>query len=254
MDAWPPTTVAHAVTLGAAALSLATAGVLAHGTFAPRSCLFGEVVSRGRAKSGTVALTFDDGPLPGATEAVLDVLAREQVRATFFVIGRYAAEHPSLIRQIHAAGHLLGNHTYDHARSGMFRGPRYWTEQIQRTNDVLRGLTGETPRYFRPPMGFKSPLVMRGVVATRSQMVTWSRRGFDGVKTTPRTIVGHLARAGAGDILLLHDGRDPASRRVLGATAEALPEVIASIRSRGLKMVRLDELLGVQNQASGERV
>jgi len=249
MDVWPPTPFA----LGAAAVSLATAGVLAHGTFAAGSRLFGDVVSRGRAESGAVALTFDDGPLPGATEAVLDVLARQRVHATFFVIGRYAAEHPALVRRIHAAGHLLANHTYDHARSGMFRGPRYWTEQIQRTSDVLRGLTGETPRYFRPPMGFKSPLVMRGVVATGSRVVTWSRRGFDGVKTTPRAIVGNLAGARAGEILLLHDGRDPASRRALGATAEALPEVIAAIRSRGLKMVRLDDLLGERAQAPGAR-
>ncbi len=194
--------------------------------------------------ASAVALTFDDGPWPGSTDLILDVLDRERVRASFFVIGRYAAEQPGLIRRIHEQGHLIGNHTFDHSRLGMFRGPRYWEDQIRKTADTVTALTGERPRWFRPPMGFKSPIVMRAARALDHAVVTWTRRAYDGVRTDPGAIIRNLRPAQAGEILLLHDGRDPASRREMGPTAAALQQVIADLRRAGLGIVRIDDLLG----------
>jgi len=237
---WSP----NSLMLPAAAFAASAAALTAYSTFAPRGGLFGPVVSRSpRTNTHAVALTFDDGPWPGSTDAILDVLEREKVPATFFVIGRYAARHTALIRRIHAQGHLLGNHTFDHSRTGLFRGRGYWRDQIQRTNDALHGLTGQVPTYFRPPMGFKSPLVMQAAALNDCRVVTWTRRAFDGIRTTPAAIARNLRRAGAGEILLLHDGRDPQSSRRVGATADALPMIIARIRARDLSMVRLDDLL-----------
>lgn len=225
-----------------ALIAAATAGVLAYGTFAPRSSLFGPVISRGRS-SDAVALTFDDGPCPGATEAILDILARERIHATFFVIGRYAAQHRSLCARMHAEGHLLANHTFDHSRIGMFKGRRYWLDQIQRTSDVINDVTGAPPAFFRPPMGFKAPPVMRAAQHAGCRVVTWTRRALDGVRTPPESIVRRLAQARPGEILMLHDGRDPASRRPFDATIQALPQVIAALRQRNIQMHRLDQLL-----------
>jgi peptidoglycan-N-acetylglucosamine deacetylase len=227
-----------------AALAAASIGAVAYGVFAPRSTLFGPVISRARLTDrNAVALTFDDGPTPDSTDAILDILRRENVRATFFVIGRYAAQHPSLLRRVHDEGHLIGNHTFDHSRLGMFCGRRYWVDQVRRTNDLVRELTGQAPALFRPPMGFKCPPVMHGASINNCRVVTWTRRAFDGVRTSPRSIVRKLSCAEPGEILLLHDGRDPASRRRLGATADALPDVIAGLRERAIEMLRLDELL-----------
>ena len=234
------------VGIGAVAVAIAGATLLAHGAFVPGSSLFGPVISRApRRRTSSVALTFDDGPFPGQTEAILDTLAHHRVSAAFFVIGRYAEEHPGLIERIHAEGHLIGNHTFDHARLGMFRGLTYWIDQIRRTSEVVREIIGQPTGFFRPPMGFKSPIVMQAARECGTPVVTWSRRAFDGVPTTPDAVVDRVSRARSGEILLLHDGRDPASERPLGATAAALPELISRLQARGLAIAALDALLEV---------
>lgn len=230
--------------LAAAGVAAAGATLLARAVLSPGSSLFGPVVSRSpNDQIRAVALTFDDGPWPGQTEAILDTLADHGIRAAFFVIGRSAERHPTLIARMHAEGHLIGNHTFDHSRLGMFHGRDYWVDQIRRTGDVVHGITGSSPTLFRPPMGFKSPPVMWAARASGTSVVTWTRRAFDGVSTTPRAIVRNLCRARAGEILLLHDGRDRPSARPLGATAAALPEVIERVRARGLDIVPLESLL-----------
>lgn len=218
----------------------AGAGVVAHGLFAPGSGVFGRVVSRLAPGAGGVALTFDDGPLPGATESVLDILRGAGASASFFVIGRHAERHPDLLRRIHGEGHLLGNHTYDHSRLGLFRGWAYWREQVERTNTIIAGVTGAPARYFRPPMGFKSPPVFAAARGAGLRVVTWTRRTLDGVVADPARIAARGAAARAGDILLLHDGKDQASRRDPGVTVAALPRILAGLHERGVPVVRLD--------------
>ncbi len=222
------------------------AGVVGYGLFAPRSQLFGEVVWRApRASGPRVALTFDDGPMPGVTDPILDALAGAGARACFFVIGRHARAHPGLIRRIANEGHLIGNHTFDHDRTGLFRGTGYWLDQLARTDDAVAQVTGAAPRLFRPPMGFKSPPLVQAARSLGHAMVSWSRRGFDGVGTSGERIARLAGRARPGDIILLHDGRDPASRRDATLTARVLPAVLARLRERGLKPARLDELLQI---------
>ncbi len=231
-----PTTAA-----AAGAAITAAAAVLSHALFVPQSNLFGQTDSRLCPTTNAVALTFDDGPLPGSTDAILDILGEHNTKATFFVIGRYAAAHPALIERIHREGHQLGNHTFDHHRTGLFHGRSYWKQQIERTNRAIAEVTGAAPRDFRPPMGFKAPPMVAAARALNHRIVAWSKRGFDGVTTTPERILHALRGIQPKDIVLLHDGRDPASRRELGATSKALPELLAVLRDRGLTPVRLDE-------------
>jgi peptidoglycan/xylan/chitin deacetylase (PgdA/CDA1 family) len=240
MEAPSPSAIV-ASTLAAGALS--AAAILAHAMFSPRSPLLTPVTWHGPRSGNHVALTFDDGPWPGSTEPILDLLAAARARATFFVIGRYAADHPALIRSIAQQGHALANHTFDHHRNGLFRGQGYWREQIHRCDDAIAQITGNPPTLFRPPMGLRCPPMARVLRSLPHRVVTWSIRTRDGTSTDPAAIAARASRAAPGDIILLHDGRDPASRRDVGITLAALPRVLESLHDRDLRSVTVDELL-----------
>lgn len=228
----------------AAAASTVVVSTLAHASLHPRSQLFGPVICRAPGVHGNqVALTFDDGPWPDSTDRILDSLQKAGATATFFVIGAYAKRQARLLRRIHEAGHLLGNHSYDHHRTGLFHGKYYWLDQLRRTSDVIAEVTGTPPAFFRPPMGFKSPPLVRAARHLGLSLVAWSRRARDGIQTTPGRILSALAPIQAGEIALLHDGRDPPSDRDVLATAAAIPAVLAQLDTKGLVSVRLDQLL-----------
>ncbi|HEX8324551.1 MAG TPA: polysaccharide deacetylase family protein [Tepidisphaeraceae bacterium] len=206
----------------------------------------GDVYRRGRTGDGRYALTFDDGPLPGATDAILDHLKACGAPATFFVIGRLAEQWPDVVKRMHAEGHVVANHTWDHWRHAMWRGPWYWHRQIERTDAVIEKLIGRRPALFRPPLGVRTPVNTRVLRQTGHACVMWTRRSLDGVRTTAERIERRLvATAADGDVLVLHDGREPASRRDPTPTIDALPRVIAAFRQRGLRPAALDALLGV---------
>lgn len=235
---------------GAAGFWAARAAI---GAFHPRSDWFGPVLSRADPAGpddNRIALTFDDGPHPHATPRILDILAKHDAPASFFVIGRFVDARPDLVRRMAAEGHLVGNHTYDHHRSGLFYWNRYWRDQLERTSRAIdHAIGGEgqgvAPRFFRPPMGFKSRFNMRAAASLGLATVTWSRRGRDGFATSPADIVRRIERTGPGDIILLHDGVEPSSGRSPDALVEALPEILASLARRNLRPVRLDDLLGI---------
>jgi len=237
------------------AITGATAGAItatfSYVTFGPRCGIWGPVVFRGATTGApTVALTFDDGPLPGSTERVLDVLAELEVKAAFFVIGRRAREHPDLLRRIHHEGHLIGNHSFNHRGLGFLGGVRYWRSQLERTDAAIEAAVGLRPRLFRPPLGIKTPAIVRA--AAGRTIVTWTRRGFDGVSTNPRRILRRLVpHARPGDILALHDGLSPQSRRNPTQTIDALRPLIDGLRARNLRFARLDDLIGSTSQTLG---
>jgi peptidoglycan/xylan/chitin deacetylase (PgdA/CDA1 family) len=192
-----------------------------------------------------VALTFDDGPLPGATDRILDVLFKSNVKATFFVLGQPADRHPQLLRRIHDEGHIVGNHSYDHPGLGFLRGVEFWRRQMARTDEAIEREIGVVPRLFRPPLGMKTWIIARA--AQTHTVITWSRRAMDGIATTSGRILDRLvSRSQAGDIILLHDGVSPQSRRDPSGTIEAVGPLIAGLRERGIEPVRLDELTGVR--------
>ena len=206
--------------------------------------LFGEVIATGARQ---IALTFDDGPHSESTPAVLNVLAGHDVPATFFVIGSHAQKHVSLLQQIHAQGHLIANHSFDHTYLGTLNSCRYWINQIAHTNAVIEKAIGQCPALFRPPMGFKNIRMAKAARQQQCTIVTWSRRAWDGLPTTADRIVRRLNHGcQAGDIILMHDGVQPNGCRNHMATAEALGPLIGSIRSAGFELVRLDVLLNLK--------
>lgn len=227
-------------------MGAAAAGTLAHGLFVPQSRLFGPVISRGATEGPPrVALTFDDGPHTTATPAVLDILRHYNVKAAFFTIGLNMAAYPWVVQRVHEEGHLIGNHSFDHHRMGSMRGRPYWQNQLVRTNDLVQTLVGQRPRLFRPPMGIKTPRMMWACGGCSMRVVTWTRRGLDGVPNPPERILRRFDRCGAGDILVLHDGAEPGRTRDASVTLKVLPELIENIRRGGLEFERLDRLIGL---------
>lgn len=226
-------------------------GVSAYGVFAPGSSLICPCVTHGRT-DGTpgVALTFDDGPHPDATTAILDHLGALGARAAFFVIGRQVQRWPDLVRRMDTEGHLVCNHSLTHSPVCGFAWQRSWENQLRGTDDAVERVIGKRPALFRPPMGIKTPHIKWATRRTGHTVVTWSLRAFDGVPTTPGRILHRLVpRAAPGDILALHDGLTPPTRRIPRATVEAVRPLIVGLRERGLSIVRLDDLTGLRPYA-----
>ena len=196
---------------------------------------------RGPREHRAVSLTFDDGPDPEWTARVLDVLAREGVRAAFFLIGQRARRVPEQARRIAGSGHDLGNHTWSHP--SLWRcGPAHTECEIADGHAAIADAAGAPPRFFRPPWG-KTNLAMFGVARELgTPCVFWtvqpeSRRPVEPAEQARRG----LARARAGAIYDLHDadGVPGAGRRLV----EYLPALIAGLRAQGYALVPLRELL-----------
>ncbi len=181
-----------------------------------------------------VYLTLDDGPDPSTTPRLLEILRQAGVKATFFVIGRRAAQYPDLVRAIAAAGHTVGNHTYTHDYSDIYASPEAFIASLDKTSDLIHRLTGQAGLVVRAPGGSYNKFDRRtfhllqagGYVAFDWTVDSEDAKGA----TTREAIVGNVVRQAAGQapvVVLMHDVRGKE------ATVAALPEVIAHFRAQG---------------------
>lgn len=197
--------------------------------------------ARGRRSEPKIALTFDDGPDPVHTPTVLDVLAREGVRATFFLIGSRAAAAPDLARRIADEGHDLGNHTWSHR--GLWRcGPAATREEIEGGHRAIESAAGRAPRFFRPPWGLTNAAALGIARRLGTPCVFWSAQPEGRRAVAPDEQVRRVARrARPGTIVDLHDadGVPGAGARLV----EALPSLIETLRRRGFALSPLRDLL-----------
>jgi peptidoglycan/xylan/chitin deacetylase (PgdA/CDA1 family) len=195
-------------------------------------------VPRTLARAHGVALTFDDGPHPDGTPAVLDVLARASARATFFLVGEQVERRPALAAEIVAAGHLVAVHGYRH-RLQLRLSSDAVRNDLTRAAAVISEATGTAPLWHRPPYGIYSTAGLAAARAEGMQPLLWSRWGKDWRKfTTPGRITRRATRnLGAGDVILLHDADFYSSAGSHERTVAALPEVIGRLESRGLATV-----------------
>lgn len=228
-----------AIALAAGALT-ASAG-FAWGAFAPRSQLFGPTI-RFTGDSRTLALTFDDGPNPSVTPGLLDLLDRRGAKATFFLIGRYAAAEPALAREIAARGHAIGNHTQTHPNLA-FCSPAQVQQELARCDDAIAATIGRQPFRMRPPFGARSP-VLNAIVRRRggSGVVMWSKWARDWKPQPSAPVIQRLAHVRGGDIVLLHDGDHRLPRGDRRHTVAALEYWIPRWKDAGLRFVTLDAL------------
>ncbi len=240
---WPPLLPVLAI--------LALVLLVTDGIARPGSSLFYPTVSHGRRGDKRVALSFDDGPDPEITPAVLDVLKEYRVRATFFVIGRALEAHPELGRRMAAEGHVIGNHSWGHSRWQNF----WFTTRLER--DIVRGqqaiaaVTGvAAPGYYRPPVGLKSGELGHAAWKRGLTLVAWSLHSRDTRLGDAQSIARRvLDRVQDGDIVLMHDGHDlPGRKRPL--CAPALRLILSGLRERGLECVTVPELLATRRGAA----
>ncbi len=191
-----------------------------------------------------VAITIDDGPDPQVTPAVLDALDALGARATFFCIAQHAQAHPQLCRQITARGHSVQNHSLRHAHTFSLLGPRRIELEVLQAQDVLAQITGERPRFFRAPAGLRNPFLAPVLHRLGLQLVSWTRRGFDTVRTDPADVLARLTnQLGAGDIVLLHDGHAARTASGHAVLLDVLPTLVRRIEALGLRSVTLPEAL-----------
>ncbi|MEO6660831.1 MAG: polysaccharide deacetylase family protein [Burkholderiaceae bacterium] len=211
----------------------------------PRSTWLGanlRRLSNAAAARAEVALTFDDGPDPRVTPAVLDLLDAQHARATFFCIAQRAAEHTQLCREIVARGHAVENHSDRHVHTFALLGPRGMAREIGRAQDTLAQITGRAPRFFRAPAGLRNPFLEPALQGLGLQLVSWTRRGFDTVRRDPADVLARLSRSlRAGDIVLLHDGNAARTGAGHPVVLEVLPALLRRFECAGLRAVTLAE-------------
>jgi peptidoglycan-N-acetylglucosamine deacetylase len=199
---------------------------------------FGELVSRVETNEKVVALTFDDGPHPAGGQYVLDALAAEQVHATFFLMGRDLETYPDLGRKIAAAGHEIGNHTYNHQRMvGVL--PSTVAKEVEDTDARIRATGYDKEIHFRPPNGKKLFALPHYLGEHNRKTIMWDvEPDSAGTPTAQQIEQDVLNQTKPGSIILLHPmyaGRDQ--------TRQALKPIITGLKERGFRFVTVSALL-----------
>ncbi len=211
----------------AAGLGLA-AGGCAYAALWPASQLFGPALIA-PPRPGELALTFDDGPNPAWTPQLLEILASHDVHATFFLLGSRAQAEPALVRQIAAAGHLIGNHSWSHPNLALAPASRI-EQELSRTTQALEEIAGVPVRFFRPPFGARRPAVFRiarqlGLVPVLWNAMTsdWKNPSADAIASRLTSAIDNLASRGRAANIVLHDGGhlSPAANRAPSITTAA---------------------------------
>jgi peptidoglycan-N-acetylglucosamine deacetylase len=239
----PSRSVAALTGRGAVCLGLALplAGVAAWSLSDARSFqLVGEIVPRVETRERLVALTFDDGPLPAATRKVLDVLAAEGVRATFFLNGSSIREHPAAARAIVQEGHEVGNHSYSHPVMLGLSQARI-REEIERTDARIRQAGHDGPIHFRSPYGKKLVALPLYLARTGRTNVSWDVEPDSDpeiARDSARIVEHVLENVRPGSIVLLH-----VMTRHYEPSRSAVPEIVRGLKARGYELVTVSELL-----------
>ncbi|GAA2711780.1 polysaccharide deacetylase family protein [Actinoplanes palleronii] len=191
---------------------------------------------------GHVALTFDDGPHPDATPRLLRMLDAHGIRATFFLLGRMAEEHPEVARSVAAEGHEIAIHGYDH-RLLIKRGPAETLEDLSRATAAVTAVTGRQPRWWRPPYGVASTAALLGARRLGLTPVLWTAWGRDWTAAATPDSVFRAVRRGlsGGGTILLHDSDHSAAPGAYESMLGALPAILVHCRARGFTVGPLHE-------------
>jgi peptidoglycan-N-acetylglucosamine deacetylase len=221
----------------------ATASAAGYQSMAPTGQWFGRAFTGLSRGSKQLALTYDDGPNDPHTQRLLDVLARHDVHATFFLIGRYVQQRPDIVRELTKARHVVGNHTFTHPLL-IFKSAREVRSQLESCNRALTDAVGEHSNLFRPPFGGRRPAVLRIARQMGLEPIMWNVTGYDWNAPSAEHIERKVtSQVRGGDVVLLHDG----GHREFGAdrsyTITATDRLISRYKSEGYEFVTIPEMM-----------
>jgi peptidoglycan/xylan/chitin deacetylase (PgdA/CDA1 family) len=240
------------------AVALGLASFAVYGAVNARAQVFGPTLC-GTSHPKTFALTFDDGPNPTITPKLLDLLDRYHAKATFFLVGKFVRESPTLVQEIVARGHLIGNHTDTHPNL-FFCGPAETRAELRRCTEAIQQAAWLEPRWFRPPFGFRSPWLGEIVhqLGMRTVMWTllpgdWHPKPSDWLIARMQPIADHASQKPPvepvpqirqGDILCLHDGDYARPNGDRARTLVALEFWMPRWRDLGVEFVTISQAAG----------
>lgn len=231
-------------TLGLGIAAGAALVTLGYQSLAPTGQWFGKAFHGLAPGSKQIALTFDDGPNDPYTFALLDVLAKHKVLATFFLIGRYARQAPHIAREVAKPGHVIGNHTFSHPLL-IFQSENRIRQEISDCGNAIGDAVGEHSNLFRPPWGGRRPIVFRVVRELGLEPVMWNITGYDWNASSADSIGRRVTRQiQGGDVVLLHDGSHAAFGADRSKTIQAVDQLISRCLAQGYSFVRIPEMIG----------
>ena len=197
-----------------------------------------------------VALTFDDGPSPDWTPKILDALKEENIKATFFMLGRHVEEYPDVARRVAEDGHEIGNHTYDHHVLIYYKTEEL-EKEIRDAQAAIYKATGITTKYFRPPKAWLTGNEKKQIRSMGYETILWSLNSKDWVTFHDKQITSYILRnIRPGDIILFHDSggvfhAEGGSRK---QTVKTISRLAGKLREKGYKFVTISELLNLQEK------
>lgn len=230
------------VAAGMALVALGIGGGLLSQAVLSGNSFYGPVLTKVKTNEKVMALTFDDGPYGRYTEQLLEVLAKEQVKATFFIVGEKAVEQADLVRKVQQAGHELALHSYVH-RDQLKLPAEAVAENLAQGKAALEGITGVPTKFFRPPHGFKDWTVMAEAKKAHLEVVNWSVIPRDWTNPGAEVIAQRvIENAHPGAIVLLHDGDSPKNVTSREQTIQATGKIIRELKQQGYRFVTVGEL------------
>ena len=231
--------------LGLALTGGATLAAVAAGyeSMAPTGQWYGRTFTGVGRGSKQIALTYDDGPNDPYTLRLLEVLARYDVHATFFLIGRYVRQRPEIVREIVRAGHVVGNHTFTHPLL-IFKSAEEIRQELSNCRAALQDTIGEHSNLFRPPFGGRRPAVLRIARELGLEPVMWNVTGYDWDAPPAEVIERKVAKQmHGGDVILLHDGGHKQMGADRSQTVLATDRLIKRYKSEGYEFVTVPQML-----------
>ena len=224
--------------------SLAAVSAAGYQSMAPTGKWFGPTFSNGARGSKQIALTYDDGPNDPHTLKLLEVLAKHDVHATCFMIGRFVQQRPDIARAVAQAGHLIGNHTHTHPLL-TFESAAQTRAQLVDCQSAIEDAIGKRANLFRPPFGGRRPATLRIARELGLETVMWNVTGYDWNAPPAAVIEEKVARQmRGGDVVLLHDGGHKAIGADRAQTVMATENLIRRYKDEGFVFVTVEEMRG----------
>jgi len=235
-----PCMLALALTGAVSATAALSAG---YQSMAPTAQWYGRTFTGLGRGSRQIALTYDDGPNDAHTLRLLEVLARHDVHATFFVMGRYVRQHSEIAREVVQAGHVVGNHTFTHPMLSL-KSEVEIRRELSDCHAALQDAIGEPSKLFRPPFGARRPAVLRIVRELGMQPVMWNVTGYDWTAPPAAAIEGKVMKqVRGGDVILLHDGGHKEMGADRSQTVIATDRLITRYKDEGREFVTISTML-----------